>query len=192
MLYHPGETNLRMADVVVVNKIDSAGVEAVGRVIRDIETVNPEAVIVKATSPVTLQDGPSLQGKRVLVVEDGPTITHGGMPFGAGWVAAHQAGATSYVDPRPFARGSLVATFEKFPHIGAVLPAMGYGDEQLDELAETIRAADCDAVVLSTPMDLGRLIDVGHPTRTVSYELDDLGTPTLAGVLAPYIEKWRP
>jgi predicted GTPase len=190
LAYHPGETNLRMADVVVVNKVDSAGVEAVAKVVDDIEATNPRAVIVKAASPVTLDDGPSLVGQRVLVVDDGPTITHGGMPYGAGWVAARQAGATDFVDPRPFARGSIAETFRKFPHIGTLLPAMGYGEEQLEELAETIRAADCDVVVLGTPTDLSRLIDLGHPVRRASYDLHDVGTPTLESVLAPYVEKW--
>jgi predicted GTPase len=180
-----------MADVVVVNKVDSAGVEAVATVVENIEATNPRAVIVKAASPVVLSAGPSLTGQRVLVVDDGPTITHGGMPYGAGWVAARQAGAAELVDPRPFARGSIAATFAKFPHIGPVLPAMGYGDEQLAELAETIRAADCDVVVLGTPTDLTRLVDLGHPVRLATYELHDAGVPTLAAVLAPYVEKWR-
>jgi predicted GTPase len=188
--YHPGETNLRMADVVVVNKVDVADVSAVGRVVADIESVNPKATIIEAASPVTLEPGPSLVGKRVLVVDDGPTITHGGMPFGAGLVAAQQEGATTFVDPRPYAQGSLVETFEKFPHIGKVLPAMGYGDAQLAELGATIRAAQCDVVVLGTPMDLGRLVDLGHPVRRTSYELSEVGTPTLETFLAPYLEKW--
>ncbi|HET7530082.1 MAG TPA: cyclic 2,3-diphosphoglycerate synthase [Mycobacteriales bacterium] len=188
--YHPGEVNLRLADVVVVNKVDTAGTTAVGKVVRDIEAANPRATIVTAASPVTLEDGPDIRGKRVLVVDDGPTITHGGMPFGAGTVAAQQSGAAEIVDPRPYARGSLAATYEKFPHIGKVLPAMGYGDEQLAELAETIRAVDCDVVVLGTPMDLGRLADLGHPVRRVTYVLADVGHPTLESVLAPYIAKW--
>jgi predicted GTPase len=188
--YHPGEVNLRLADVVVVNKVDIAPAAAVGKVIRDIEAANPRATIVKAASPVTLEDGPDIRGKRVLVVDDGPTITHGGMPFGAGTVAAQQGGAAEIVDPRPYARGSLAATYEKFPHIGKVLPAMGYGDDQLAELAGMIRAVDCDVVVLGTPMDLGRLADLGHPVRRVSYVLEEVGTPTLESALAPYIAKW--
>ena len=191
LLYHPGETNVRMADAVVVNKVDVAGAHDVGKVISNIEAVNPRAVIVKAASPATLEPPVSLAGKRVLVVEDGPTITHGGMAYGAGWTAAHNAGATSFVDPRPFAAGSLAETFRKFPHISKVLPAMGYGDHQLAELAETIRAADCDVVVLGTPMDLTRLIDLGHPVHRAVYGYQGVGTPTLESLLAPYLDKWR-
>ena len=188
--YHPGETNLRMADVVVVNKVDSAGLDAVARVVADVEMVNPRATVVRAASPVTLEPGPSLVGRRVLVVEDGPTITHGGMPFGAGVVAARQAGATELVDPRSYAVGSIAATYARYPDIGAVLPAMGYGEAQLAELGATIRAVPCDAVVLGTPMDLARLIDLGHPSRRASYELREVGSPTLPEVLAPYLVKW--
>ncbi|HET9544290.1 MAG TPA: GTP-binding protein, partial [Gaiellaceae bacterium] len=154
--YHPGEANVRMADVVVVNKVDSAEEAAVGQVVGNVLAINPAATIVLAESPVTLGDGPSLEGKRVLVVEDGPTITHGGRPYGAGTVAAKAAGAAELVDPRPFAVGSIAETFERYPEIGAVLPAMGYGDEQLAELAATIDAADCDVVVTGTPMNLTR------------------------------------
>jgi len=188
--YHPGETNVRMADVVVVNKVDVAGVAAVGAVIANVEELNPDAVIVKAASPATLDPGPSLVGQRVLVVDDGPTITHGGMPYGAGWTAAHHAGATTFVDPRPYAVGSLADTFAKFKHIERVLPAMGYSDEQLAELGKTIRDADCDVVVLGTPMELDRLIDLGHPVRHTTYEYAEVGTPSLTSVLQPYLNKW--
>jgi predicted GTPase len=191
LTYHPGETNLRMADAVVINKTDSATKAAVTRVVTDLRSVNPRAEIIIARSPVTLEPGPSLGGKRVLVVEDGPTITHGGMPFGAGSVAARAAGAAELVDPRPYAVGSIAATYAKYPGIGTVLPAMGYGETQLRELGQTIRSARCDAVVVGTPMDLGRLVDVGHPIRRVSYELREVGTPTIATVLAPYLDKWR-
>jgi predicted GTPase len=190
--YHPGEVNVRMADVVVVNKVDVAAARDVGVVIRDIEAVNPGAVIVKAASPATLDPPVSLAGKRVLVIEDGPTITHGGMPYGAGWTAAHQAGATTFVDPRPFVTGSRAESFRKFPHIGEVLPAMGYGERQLAELAATIRAADCDAVVIGTPMDLTRLIDLGHPVHRTTYGYEGAGTPTLESVLGPFVDKWAP
>ena len=189
LLYHPGETNVRMADVVLVGKIDSAEDQAVAEVVANVTRVNPAATIVKATSPVTLEPGPSLVGARVLVVEDGPTITHGQMPFGAGTVAARQAGATTFVDPRPYAVGSIKDTFEKYPGIGTVLPAMGYGDIQLKELEETLRAAECDVVVAGTPMDLRRILDPGHPLRRVSYETVEVGTPTLADVLQPIIDK---
>jgi predicted GTPase len=191
LTYHPGETNLRIADAVVLNKIDSADPRGIEQVVANVKAVNPKASIVTAASPVTLDPGPSLDGRRVLVVEDGPTITHGGMPFGAGTVAARQAGVTEFVDPRPYAVGSIKQTYAKYPAIGAVLPAMGYGDGQLGELAETIRAARCDAVVIGTPVDLGRLIDLGHPARRVAYTLQEVGTPTLADVLAPHLAGWR-
>jgi predicted GTPase len=183
--YHPGETNLRLADVVVVNKVDSAGIEAIERVERDVALVNPDATIVRAASPVTLEDGPPLAGRCVLCVEDGPTITHGGMPFGAATVAAEREGAALRVDPRATAVGSIAGVYEDYPHIGAVLPAMGYGDEQLAELEATINATDCDVVVSGTPVDLGRLIESRHPIRHVRYELDEIGRPNLADVLAP-------
>ncbi|HEX5468730.1 MAG TPA: cyclic 2,3-diphosphoglycerate synthase [Gaiellaceae bacterium] len=189
--YHPGEANVRMADVVVINKVDSADPRDVNAVSDAVHAVNPTALIVRAASPVTLEDGPSLAGKRVLVVEDGPTITHGEMPYGAGTVAAREAGAVVLVDPRPFAAGSIAQTFEKYPKIGHVLPAMGYGDEQLHELETTINAADCDVVVTGTPMDLGRLIDIKHPVRHATYVLDDLGEPTLADALEPFVERNR-
>jgi predicted GTPase len=179
-----------MADVVVLNKLDSAELDAAAQVVADVQAANPHATIVRATSPVTLEPGPSLAGKRVLVVEDGPTITHGGVPFGAGTVAARHAGVTEFIDPRPFAVGSIAATYAKYPAIGLVLPAMGYGEAQLAELGQTIRAADADAVVIGTPMDLARLVDLGHPARQATYELHEIGTPTLTTVLTPYLEKW--
>jgi predicted GTPase len=185
--YHPGETNLRLADVVVVNKIDSASAAAVERVLADIALVNSGATIVRAASPVTLDDGPPIAGKCVLVIEDGPTLTHGGMPYGAATVAAQHEGAAMRVDPRPYAVGSISDVYDEYPHIGAVLPAMGYGDEQLAELEATIDAVDCDVVVSGTPIDLGRLIRSRHPIRHVRYELEELGKPTLADVLAPVV-----
>jgi predicted GTPase len=183
--FHPGETNLRLADVVVVNKVDSAGVEAIERVERDVTLVNPEATIVRAASPVRLEDGPPIAGRCVLCVEDGPTITHGGMPFGAATVAAEREGAGLRVDPRATAVGSIARVYEDYPHIGAVLPAMGYSDEQLAELEATINATDCDVVVSATPVDLGRLIGSRHPIRHVRYELEEIGRPTLEDVLQP-------
>ncbi|HEU5302343.1 MAG TPA: cyclic 2,3-diphosphoglycerate synthase [Acidimicrobiia bacterium] len=189
--YHPGEANLRMADVVVVNKIDAAQPEAVEIVLADVARANPDAVLVRAASPVSLAAGPDLAGRRVLVVEDGPTVTHGGMAFGAGTVAAREAGATELVDPRPWAVGTIAETFGRFPHLGAALPAMGYSPEQLDDLAATIRAVACDVVVTGTPIDLGRLIDVGHPLRHATYELREIGTPDLASVLGPLVDRVR-
>jgi predicted GTPase len=188
--YHPGEVNLRMADVVVMNKIDVAELHDVALVVANIHSVNPTATVVRAASPVTLDNPSSLAGRRVLVVEDGPTITHGGMPFGAGTVAARHAGATTLVDPRPFAVGSIIDTYRRYPDIGAVLPAMGYGDQQLRDLAETIERTPCDVVVAGTPADLTRLIDTRHEIRRVTYELREIGSPSLDDVLAPLVEKW--
>ena len=148
------------------------------------------ARIVEAASPVTLGEGPPLSGKRVLVIEDGPTITHGGMPFGAGTVAARHEGAAEIVYPRPYAVGSIAGTYVRYPSIGAVLPAMGYGDEQLAELGATVRRADCDVVVIGTPMDLARLVDLGHPSRRVTYQLSEIGTPTLKDILEPLVQGW--
>ena len=189
--YHPGEVNLRLADVVVVNKVDSADNEAVAQVVANVHSVNPDAVVVRAASPVLLAGDGSLVGKRVLVVEDGPTITHGGMPFGAGTVAAHHAGATEFVDPRPVAVGSLAATYRKYPHIGPVLPAMGYGDAQLADLAATIAASGCEVVVNGSPFALSRVLHLDVPIRDATYTLSEIGHPDLADVLAPWIARWR-
>jgi predicted GTPase len=187
LAYHPGETNLRKANLVVVNKVDSADPAQVERVLADVAAINPTASIVRAKSPVTLEHGPSLVGAAVLVVEDGPTITHGGMPFGAGLVAAQRGGAAALVDPRPYAVGSIAGTYARYPHIGSVLPAMGYSDEQLRELEQTIDAVDCDVVVSATPVDLTRLIDCRHPVRHATYELEEVGRPTLSELLAPIV-----
>jgi predicted GTPase len=187
LLYHPGETNLRMADVVVINKVDTAEAHNVGTVLENIEAVNPMAKVVFAKSPPVLEYGPDLLGKLVLVVDDGPTLTHGGMPFGAGLVAARNAGAGKIVDPRPYAVGSIKDTFSKWPQLTNVLPAMGYGEKQLKDLEETINAVDCDVVVTGTPIDLGRLIESKHPIRHVTYELEEVGEPTLADVLKPIV-----
>lgn len=189
--FHPGETNLRLADVVVVNKIDSADVRSVERVLADVAAVNPAATIVRAESPVTLDEGRSLTGAAVLVVEDGPTVTHGGMAFGAGTVAAQNAGAAMQIDPRPYAEGSIAEVFRAYPHLGNVLPAMGYSDEQLQELEQTINRADCDVVITGTPIDLGRLIKSRHPIRHARYELREIPPPLLDEVLAPVIERVR-
>jgi predicted GTPase len=185
--YHPGEANLRLADVVVVNKLDSASPSAVEHVLADLAAINPDARVVRANSPVTLSHGPSLLGAAVLVVEDGPTITHGGMPHGAGLVAAERAGASLIVDPRPYAVGSIADTYGRYPHIGSVLPAMGYSAEQLHELEQTIDAVDCDVVVAGTPIDLARLISSRHPIRAAGYELEEIGEPKLADLLAPIV-----
>jgi len=188
--YHPGETNLRMADIVVINKVDSAEPSAVTELLASIEALNPTATIVQAASPVTLAPGPSLEGARVLVIEDGPTITHGGMPYGAGTVAARNAGAASFVDPRPFAVGSIAETYATYPDIGPVLPAMGYGEVQVRELEQTIRAADADVVVIGTPIDLSRVLDIDQPARRATYELDDAGAGDLAAALRDHVQGW--
>ncbi|HEY8706033.1 MAG TPA: cyclic 2,3-diphosphoglycerate synthase [Gaiellaceae bacterium] len=185
--YHPGETNVRMADVVVINKVDSAEAHKVEQVLENVESVNPLATVIFAKSPTTLDPGPSLLGERVLVVDDGPTLTHGEMPFGAGLVAARTAGAATIVDPRPFAVGSIKELYAKWPQLANVVPAMGYSEDQLRELEATINAADCDVVVTGTPIDLGRLITSRHPIRHVRYELEEVGSPTLADVLEPIV-----
>jgi predicted GTPase len=189
---HPGEACLRMADVVVVNKVDAAEPSAVEQVVATVGSVNPGAAVMRTASPVSLEPGPELRGARVLVVEDGPTITHGGMPFGAGTVAAREAGAV-LVDPRPWAVGSLADAFERFPGIGPVLPAMGYSDAQLQDLGATIRACECDVVVVGTPIALDRLVDLGHPLRRVRYRVEEVGRPDFADVLAPVVAaaRWR-
>ena len=163
----------------------------VDQLVADVATINPDAQVVLTASPVTLDSGPDLDGKRVLVVEDGPTITHGGMAEGAGMVAARQAGAGVIVDPRPYAVGSIAETYECYPHIGLVLPAMGYGDQQIADLSATVRAADCDVVVTGTPIDLGRLVDLGHPDRHARYSVEERGDVTFADVLQPWIDGWR-
>ncbi len=188
LAYHPGEVNLRMADVVVVNKVDSATPDQIRKVLEDVASANPGAAVIEAASPVSLADGPSLEGKAVLVVEDGPSITHGGMAFGAGTVAAREARVGTQVDPRDFAVGSIADTYRRYPHIGPVLPAMGYSPEQLGELEETINAAECDAVIGGTPIDLARVIRSRHPIRRVTYEFRHVGGPTLAEVLSRIVD----
>jgi predicted GTPase len=190
LAYHPGEVNLRMADVVVVNKVDTADLRDVTAVVRNVDRIAPLATVLLAASPVSLQDGPSLAGARALVVEDGPTITHGGMPYGAGAVAARQAGISDFVDPRPYAVGSLVDTFTAYPGIGAVLPAMGYGEAQLRDLEATIQGTPCDVVIAGTPVDLGRILRPGHALRRVAYALREVGPTTLADVLEPLLATW--
>lgn len=184
--YHPGEANLRMADVAVINKIDTADREGVAEVRDNVRTLAPQATVVEAASPIFVDDPEAVRGKRVLVIEDGPTLTHGEMSYGAGVVAARRFGAAELVDPRSHAVGSIAETFEKYPHIGSLLPAMGYGEEQMAELEETINAAQCDLVLVATPIDLRRLIDVRHPVDRVRYELQVIGRPTLREILAEH------
>ncbi len=180
--YHPGETNLRMADVVVVNKVDSASQEQVDAVVASIRAENPGAHVILAASPITVDDPSAVHGKRVIVVEDGPTLTHGEMAYGAGVIAAKQLGAT-LVDPRPFATGSLRDVFRKYDHLDALLPAMGYGDTQMRELEETINKTSADAVIIGTPINLGRLLDLNKPSTRVHYELKELEGSNLEKLL---------
>jgi predicted GTPase len=171
--YYPGETNLRMADVVVINKVSTADAADVELVERNVRQVNPKANIIRASSPVLVAEPGQIKGRRVLVVEDGPTLTHGEMPYGAGHVAARTFGAGAIVDPRPFAVGSIRDTFAKYGHLTEILPAMGYGDRQISELEQTINAVDCDLVLIGTPIDLGRLLKINKPALRVTYELSD-------------------
>jgi predicted GTPase len=187
MSYHPGEANLRMAHVIVINKMDSASIDQVNALMDTIHHANPGATIVKANSRVTVDDPDAIRGKRVLVVEDGPTLTHGEMKFGAGVVAARLHGAAEIVDPRPWAVGTIDETFRKYD-VGAVLPAMGYSDGQLAEMEKIIDAAEVDLVVIGTPIDLRRVINISKPAVRVQYDLEVLpGSPTLRDVLAPVL-----
>jgi len=183
LAYYPGETNLRMADVVVINKVDTATREGVETVRKSIEAVNPDALVIEASSPVTVDNPEMIKGKKVLVVEDGPTLTHGNMAYGAGVIIAKKLGAAELVDPRPYAVGSIAETFKKYPHLGALLPALGYGREQIKELEETIDATPCDVVVIGTPIDLRRVLTISKPAVRAEYSLKELGTPTLEDVL---------
>jgi predicted GTPase len=183
--YHPGETNLRMADACVVNKIDTAPEEGVEAVLQSIRFANPDAAIVRAASPFEVeQDTHQIAGKRVLAIEDGPTLTHGEMTYGAAVLAAKAGGASELVDPRPFAVGSIKETFAKYPHMTQLLPAMGYGRKQMEELRETIERSDADLVLIGTPIDLRRVIELDKPALRVTYSLQEIGEPTIAQLLA--------
>jgi len=186
--YFPSETNVRIADVVVINKEVEAEFENIEAVRENIMDINPRAIIVDAASPLTVEGDIDLRGKRVLVVEDGPTLTHGDMAFGAGVVAAMRMGAEELVDPRPWATGKLAETFELYPDIGELLPAMGYGDEQVADLEKTINAVDCDAVVIGTPIDLNRIVKINKPNVRISYELQEIGSPNLTEILAKFTD----
>ena len=181
--YHPGEANLRMADVVVINKIETADPDEVAIVRRNISALNPEATIVDAASPIFVDDPQAIKGSNVLIIEDGPTLTHGEMAYGAGFVAARRFGAAEIVDPRPYAVGSIAETFRKYPNTGPILPAMGYGARQIQELEETINATPCDLVIVATPIDLRRVVKINRPSQRVRYELQEIGRPTLQDVL---------
>lgn len=181
--YHPGETNFRMADVLLINKIETSYPENIDKVRANIRLVNPKATVIEAASPIFIDQPGLLAGKRVLVVEDGPTLTHGNMAYGAGTIAANKYGAAELVDPRPYAVGSIIETFARYGHLSNVLPAMGYGKKQITELEETINRADADAVVIGTPIDLRRLIKIDKPAVRVRYELQEIGEPTLEEII---------
>jgi predicted GTPase len=184
LVYYPGEVNLRLADVVVMNKIDSADRAGIEAEMAAVRSVNPTATFIMGASPVTVDKPELIRGKRVLVIEDGPTLTHGEMKYGAGTVAARQFGAAEFIDPRPFAVGEIKATFEKYPNVGVLLPAMGYSDKQIADLEATINASGADAVVIGTPMDLRRIVNIKLPAVQVGYDLQEIGHPTLQDVLS--------
>ena len=183
LAYHPGEANFRMADVIVVNKVDSAQPADIEAVMANARVVNPQAILIRARSEIKVTNGSSIKGRRVLVIEDGPTLTHGGMKYGAGVVAARRLGAAEIVDPRPYAVGSIAETFQTYPDTGPLLPAMGYGERQIQDLEATIEATPCDIVVVGTPIDLGKLVQSSTPMVRLTYELVEEGEPTIKTVL---------
>ncbi len=187
--YHPGETNVHLADVFVINKVDTANPENVMQVRETISRINPQAAIIEGASPLFVDEPDAIKGKRVLVIEDGPTLTHGEMTYGAGWVAARRFGASEIIDPRPFAVGSIAATYEKYPRTGPILPAMGYGSEMIKDLERTINSANVDMVISATPIDLTRIINVNKPMQRVRYELQEIGQPTLKDILIKRFNK---
>lgn len=183
LTYYPGEANARLADVFVINKVDTAAPENVITVRDNLHKLNPQAIMIEAASPLFVDDPEAIRGKRVLVIEDGPTLTHGGMKFGAGWVAAKRFGAGEIVDPRPYAVGTIAGVYEKYPDTGMILPAMGYGEQQMRDLEQTIENADVDLVVSGTPIDLTRIINITKPMQRVRYELQEIGQPTLEEII---------
>jgi predicted GTPase len=187
--YYPGEVNMRLADVIVINKMDSASPEGIQTVRESIAEVNPNAIVVDGASPIKVDNPEVIKGKRVLVVEDGPTLTHGEMKLGAGTVAAQKYGAAEIIDPRSAAVGKLAETFQIYPNIGVLLPAMGYSAEQLKDLETTINSVDCDAVIIGTPIDLTRIVKINKPTTRVYYDLQEIGTPDLDGILSEFTAK---
>jgi predicted GTPase len=189
LTYYPGEINLRMADVVVINKQDTAELENIELVRRNILEVNPDVRIIDSASPITVERPEIIKGKRVLVVEDGPTLTHGGMKYGAGTIGANKAGAREIIDPRPYTVGTITETFRKYPDTGPLLPAMGYSPKQVSDLEETINNADCDAVVIGTPIDLSRVININKPATRVRYEIIEIGEMTLEMIVREFLER---
>lgn len=191
LTYYPGEVTLRLADVVVINKMDSSAPDDIQTVRESIEKVAPKAIVVDGASPISVDDPSIIKGKRVLVVEDGPTLTHGEMKIGAGVVAARKFGAAELIDPRPYTVGRLTETFEKYPEIGTLLPAMGYGEQQLKDLETTINNTECDAVVIGTPIDLNRIINIKRPSTRVWYDLQEIGRPNLEEVIDEFVKKHK-
>jgi predicted GTPase len=189
LTYHPGETNLRIADVIVINKIDTANLSEVGAVRQNIAMANPEATVIEAASPIFVNNPSAIKGKKVLVIEDGPTLTHGEMAYGAGVVAARRFGAAELIDPRPYAVGTIAETFKKYPRTGTLLPAMGYGKQQIQDLEATINQVPCDMVIAATPIDLRRVLTIKQPSQRVRYELQEIGQPTLKDVLMEKLGK---
>ncbi len=189
--YYPGMANLIMADVVVINKMETASAEGIEEVRKNISSHNHDAVVIDAASPIMVEDSKKIKGARVLVVEDGPTLTHGDMRYGAAWVAAKKFGASEIVDPRPFAIGSIVETYKKFPHLEEILPAMGYGDKQMKELEQTINSADVDLVLIGTPIDLRRVVSINKPALRIGYELQEIGKPDFEDVLTDFIARHK-
>lgn len=187
--YYPGAVNLRMADVVVINKEETAEYENIEEIRQSIRELNPDAIVVDASSPIFVSDYEKIKGKRVLVVEDGPTLTHGGMKYGAGYVAAVKYGAKEVIDPRPFAIGTIKKTYEKYSHLSLILPAMGYGDKQIKELEATINSSDAELVVIGTPIDLSRVAKLDKPSVRVTYELEEIGKPNLEDVLDKFLAR---
>jgi predicted GTPase len=186
LLYYPSGVSLRTADIVIINKIDSASLDDIRFVRRNIIDANPTARIVEAASPIQVDDPSLIRGKRVLVIEDGPTLTHGGMKYGAGMIAAQRFGASEIVDPRPYTVASITATYQKYPKIGPLLPAMGYGEKQVADLQETVNRVDCDGIVIGTPIDLTRLLSFKVPATRVRYDLQEIGFPTLDELLKDF------
>jgi predicted GTPase len=191
LTYYPGESNLRMANVAIINKVDTADPQRVRQVRDNIEIVNPYATVLEAASPITADNPEAVRGKRALVIEDGPTVTHGGMPYGAGVVLAKKFGAAELVDPRPYAVGSIKDAYRKYTHLAAVLPALGYGEGQIAELRETIERTPCDVVVIGTPVDLRRVMAINKPAVRVKYDLKILGPVSLEQILDEFIQKSR-
>jgi predicted GTPase len=187
LYYYPGEANLRMADVVIINKIETANADDILELRENIRSVNPDAMVIDAASPIHVDNFEEIQGKRVLVVEDGPTLTHGEMAYGAGIIAAEKFGAAELVDPRPFTVGTIAETFRKYPEIGTLLPAMGYGEQQIKDLQDTINKSDADLVIIGTPIDLRKVVKLNKPAVRVYYDLQEIGRPNLMDALKKFL-----